>query len=90
MMIDFGEDVGQCVLGTDSSSAKSIIERSGAGRIRQSHCPMLWPQERVDSVETSTIPRTLGSMRYVQKYYRHLKTLKMEWRKGRLAAGLQE
>ena len=35
MMIDFGEDVAQCVLGTDSSSAKSIMER----------------QERVDSGE---------------------------------------
>ena len=31
MMIVFGEDVGQCVLGTDSSSAKSIMERR-AGR----------------------------------------------------------
>ena len=28
-MIDFGEDVAQCVLGTDSSSAKSIMERRG-------------------------------------------------------------
>ena len=28
MMIDFGEDVAQCVLGTDSSSAKSIMERT--------------------------------------------------------------
>ena len=34
MMIDFGEDVEQCVLGTDRSSAKSIMERRGAGRIR--------------------------------------------------------
>ena len=40
MMIDFGEDVAQCVLGTDSSSAKSIMERRGARRIRHLHCPM--------------------------------------------------
>ena len=33
MMIDFGEDVAQCVLGTDSSSAKSIVEGRRAGRI---------------------------------------------------------
>ena len=50
-MIDFGENVAQCVLGTDSSSAKSITERRGAGRIRHLHCPMLWLQERVDSGE---------------------------------------
>ena len=43
MMIDFGEDVGQCVSGTDSSSAKSIMERRGAERIRHLHRPMLWP-----------------------------------------------
>ena len=41
MMIDFGEDVAQCVLGTDSSSAKSIMERRGAGRNRHLHCPTL-------------------------------------------------
>ena len=27
IMIDFGEDVAQCVLGADSGSAKSIMER---------------------------------------------------------------
>ena len=51
MMIDFGEDVAQCVLGTDSSAAKSIMERRGAGRFRHLHCPMLWFQERGDSGE---------------------------------------
>ena len=35
MIVDFGEHVAQCVLGTDSSSAKSIMERRGAGRVRQ-------------------------------------------------------
>ena len=29
-MIDFGEDFALCVPGTDSSSAKSIMERRGA------------------------------------------------------------
>ena len=38
MMIDFGKDVAQCVVGTDSSSIKSAVERH-----------MLWLQERVDS-----------------------------------------
>ena len=38
MMIDFGKDVGQCVVGTDSSSIKSAVERH-----------MLWLQERVYS-----------------------------------------
>ena len=56
-MIDFGEHVGQCVHGTDSSSAKSIMERRGAGRIRHPHCPMLWLQERVDSGEIRTEKR---------------------------------
>ena len=51
MMIDFGEDVVQCVLGTDSSSAKGIMERRGAGRIRHLHCPMLCLQACVDSGE---------------------------------------
>ena len=41
MIIDFGEDVGQCVLGTDSSSAKSIMEQRGAGRIRHLHGPVM-------------------------------------------------
>ena len=35
MMIDFGEDAGQCVLGTDSRSAESIMEQCGAGRIQE-------------------------------------------------------
>ena len=39
------------MLGTDSSSAKSMMERRGAGRIRHLHCPTLWLQERVDSCE---------------------------------------
>ena len=53
MMIDFDEDVAQCVLGTDSSSAKSNMERRGAGRFLHLHCPMLWLQEgeiRADSL----------------------------------------
>ena len=33
MMIDNGENVAQCVLRTDSSSAKSIMKRRGAGRV---------------------------------------------------------
>ena len=54
MMIYFGENVAQCVLGTDSSSAKSIMKIRGAGRTRHTHCPMLWMQERVDSAEMRT------------------------------------
>ena len=56
-MIDFGEDVAQCVLGTDSRSANSIMERRGAGRIRHLRCPMLWLQERVDSGQIRTEKR---------------------------------
>ena len=65
MVIDFGEDVRQCVFGTDSSSAKSSMERRGAGRTRHQHCPMFWPQDRADSSEiarrngkASTTPQT--------------------------------
>ena len=54
MVIDFGEDVGQCVLGTVNSSAKSVMERSGAGRIGHLHCVMPWLQERVGSGEMRT------------------------------------
>ena len=32
-MIDFGENVAQCVRGTDSSSAKSIMERRSASAL---------------------------------------------------------
>ena len=53
-MIDFGEDVGQRVLIMDSSSAKSYMERRGAGRSRHLHCSVLWLQERVDSVGIRT------------------------------------
>ena len=41
-MSDIGEDVGQCVLGTDSSSAKSITERRGAGRARCCGLKNVW------------------------------------------------
>ena len=50
-MVDIREDVGQCVLGTDSSSAKSIMERRGSGRTRRLHFRTLRLQERVDSGE---------------------------------------
>ena len=90
-MIDFGEDVAQCVLGTNSSSAWSIMERRGAGRIRHLHCLLLWLQERVDSGEirvekrksehnTADIGTKAVSAPVLRK---HLKTLKMEWRDGR-------
>ena len=86
MMIDFGEDVGQCVLGTVSSSSKSIMERCGAGR----DCPMLWLQERVDSGEIRTQKRkgehntaTIGTKAVsAEVLRRHFKTLEMEWREG--------
>ena len=96
MMIDFGEDVVQCVLGTDSSSAKSIMEGRGAGRIRHLHCPMLWLQERVVSGEiriekrkgehnTADIGTKAVSAPVLMK---HWKTLKMEWRDGRHPSAL--
>ena len=81
MMIDFGEDVAQCVLGTDSSSAKSIMERRGAGRIRHLHCPTLWLQERVDSGGGTKAVSAPVLMK--QK-----KTLKMEWRDVRHRSAL--
>ena len=91
MVIDFGEDVAQRVLGTDSSSSKSIMERRGAGRIRHLHCPMLWLQERVGSVEIRTEKRKgehntadIGTKAVrAPVLMKHLKTLKMEWRDGR-------
>ena len=42
MMIDFGENVAKSVLGTDSSLAKSIMERRGGGRFRHLHYPLFW------------------------------------------------
>ena len=42
MMIDLCENVAQCVLCTDSSLSKSIMNSRGAGRIRHLHCRMLW------------------------------------------------
>ena len=90
-MIDFGEDVAQCVLGMDSSSAKRIMERRAAGRIRHLHCPMLWLQERVDSGESRIEKRKgedstadVGTKAVTAPVPRkHLKTLKKEWRDGR-------
>ena len=98
MMIDFGEDVGQCVSGTDSSSAKSIIERRGTGRTRHLHCPVLWLQEGVDPGEiraekrrkcehnTADIGTKAVSAEVLRK---HLKALKMEWREGRHPSALR-
>ena len=57
ILIDFGENVPQCVLGTDSSSAKSLTERRGAGRNHRLHCPTPWMQECVDSGEIRTEKR---------------------------------
>ena len=76
MMIDLGEDVAQCVLGTNSSSAKSIMERRGAGRIRHFHCPMLWLQESVDygvryalrNARVTTTRQTLARRQRVHQY----------------------
>ena len=98
MMIDFGEDVAQCVLGTDSSSAKSIVGRRGAGRIRHLHCPVLWLQERVDSGEIRTEKRKgehntadIGTKAVsAPVLMKLLKTLKMEWRDGRHPLALDE
>ena len=76
MVIDFGEDVGQCVLGTVNSSAKSVMERRGAGRIGHLHCVMPWLQERVDSGEMRTwneresrTGQTSVRRRRVQQYF---------------------
>ena len=91
MAMDFGDSVKTSVLGTDSSAAKSIMERRGAGRIRHLHCPLLWLQERVDRGEirtekrrgednTSDICTKAVSSQTLSK---HLKTVKMEWRSGR-------
>ena len=96
MMIYFCENVAQCVLGTDSSSDKSIMERRGAGRIRHLHCPMLWLQERVDSGEVRREKRKglhntadIGTKAVTAPVRRkHLKALKMEWRDGRSPAAL--
>ena len=96
MMIGFGEDVAQRVLGTDSSSSKSIMERRGAGRIRHLHCPMLWLQERVGSVEIRTEKRKgehntadIGTKAVrAPVLMKDLKTLKMEWRDGRHPSAL--
>ena len=77
MVIDFGEDVGQCVLGRVNSSAKSVMERSGAGRIGHLHCIMPWLQERVGSGEItenereSTTRQTSARRRRVQQYFEH-------------------
>ena len=96
MMIDFGEDVAQCVPGTDSSSAKSIMERRWAGRIRHLLCPILWLQERVDSGEIR-IEKRKGEHNTADTgtkavsapvLMKHLKTLKMEWHDGRHLSAL--
>ena len=86
MIVDFGEDVAQCVLGTHSSSAKSLLERRGAGRIRHLHCPMPRLQERVDFGEMRTEIRKgerntadVGNKAVTGPVLRkHLKTIKME------------
>ena len=90
MMIDFGEDVGQCVSGTDSSSAKSVLKRRGAGRIRHLRCPMWCLSQRVNSGEIRTEKRKgehntagMGTTVSAEVLRRHLKTRKMEWRDGR-------
>ena len=96
MMIDFGEDVAQCVPGTDSSSAKSIMERRWAGRILHLFCPILWLQERVDSGEIR-IEKRKGEHNTADTgtkavsaplLMKHLKTLKMEWHDGRHLSAL--
>ena len=90
-MVRFGDGVGQCAFDTDSSLAKSIMERRGVARIKHLHCPMLWLQERVDSGEIHTENRrgqhntagvgTDAVSAEVQR--RHVKKLKVEWREGR-------
>ena len=77
MIVDFGED---------SSSAKSLMERRGAGRIRHLLCPVLCLQERVDPGEMRTEIRKrerntadVGTKAVTGPVLRkHLKTIKME------------
>ena len=70
MMIDFDEDGGQCVPGTDSSPAKSIMERRGAGRIRHLHCLVLWSQDRVASARNHFISSAPPEKRLVNRFER--------------------
>ena len=72
------------------------MERRGAGRIRQLHCPMLWFQERVDSGEIRTEKREgehntadIGTKAVsAQILMKHLDSLKMECRDGRHPSAL--
>ena len=91
VMIGFSDGAGQCAFDTDSSLAKSIMERRGLARIKHLHCPMLWLQERVNSGEIHTEKRrgehntasvgTDAVNAEVQR--RYVKKLKVEWREGR-------
>ena len=94
MMIAFGHDVGQCVVGTDSSSIKSAVERH-----------MLWLQERVDSGGNRTenwrgeynIADSATKAVSADVFWRHFKTLRwsgaryvISWRYVQWCGGLSE
>ena len=72
------------------------MERRGTGRIRHLHCPKLWLQQRVVSVEICTEKRKgehnatdTGTKAVTAAVLRqHLKTLKTDWRDGRHALAL--
>ena len=90
-MLGTKQAVEQSIVGTDSSAAKGVLERRGAGRIRHLHCPLLWAQDRVTRGElavekikgvhnTADIGTKNVSRPTLDK---HLKTLNFERRSGR-------
>ena len=89
MMIHFGEDIGQCVLGTDGSSAKSIVERRGTGQIRHLYCLMcgFWRDTHRESCKSdqfshsakeSSMSRIAGLL-FFQRMMSWRRSVKCKW-----------
>ena len=76
-MIDIGENVAHCVLGTDSSSAKEYHGETWSRMDSSSALSLLWLQELTGEHNTADIGTKAVTAPMLKK---HLKTLKMKWR----------
>ena len=67
LTLDMGFSV-QAVLRTDSTPAKGLASRRGAGQVRHIHCPVLWLQQavarwkiRIEKQAGSTLSADVGT-----------------------------
>ncbi len=76
LMADLGLEVGAQV-NTDSSAARSIASKRGAGRVRHIEVRELWEQDRIANGELE-IRKAMGEENIVDGLAKHVERAKMD------------